>query len=493
MASDRASPFDLGDPAGSVQSWAARAARQSLPELFCGLPPRALYCMPERHGLRVVALRSADLSDAQKIRVLRFRLAQYALVGFASAEVIAARGMTHEPLDSLAPGDIHVLAGSTATGEILGYSVNRVVSAARPDATLRSRDRTLLSVEEGAGWGVFNRLQTLPDLPLDRIVEGGRFVKNAMLGALDERAVRAPVEVAAALAHLLLGPLRTSVAAVLGESERHGVRRNSEFFNAAPVVLPGVVPLMGPDELLYPARMQHHFMPFALCTADIQDQGSRLQRVEAALRLPGEEAVWALLDLKHDTERPPSSFLPPGGLPALATAEVCGPQTPLEERRRLRGLGTWLTGTALFETLSEAEAPVVAALGRERRAGAGEVLSSGGAHGPVLALLRSGAVEHRARQAGRRAGGGFTIGRGEPFSVDEWPGASTEGGEVVATHDVTWLEWDADTCARYLRPLPDVRARLEQATEWLARGAPPIDSAQGTPPIPRLPQALSSP
>jgi hypothetical protein len=85
--------------------------------------------------------------------------------------------------------------------------------------TLRTRDRPLLPVEDCEGWGVFNRLAVLPDLPLSSIWELSSLAKNHRLGRRDPRGVRSPIEVWSAIFHALTGPIWPEVQAVVGHFE----------------------------------------------------------------------------------------------------------------------------------------------------------------------------------------------------------------------------------------------------------------------------------
>ena len=97
---------------------------------------------------------------------MRFRLAQYLEVNFVEANVVYEQRLEHESLDNVYPNDIHVVAGSVDEGEILCYATLKSAPDAPPGTTLRTRDRPLLPVEKTHGFGIFNRLPILPDLPV---------------------------------------------------------------------------------------------------------------------------------------------------------------------------------------------------------------------------------------------------------------------------------------------------------------------------------------
>jgi hypothetical protein len=114
------------------------AANQRLPELFSARHPGAIYYLPNRNGISLVVLRSTDLSEDQLIKLLKYRLAQYIAVGFVDAQMVYEAQMEHEPLDKVALGDVHYIAGSPETGEILCYMVLRDAPYAPTGTTLKT-------------------------------------------------------------------------------------------------------------------------------------------------------------------------------------------------------------------------------------------------------------------------------------------------------------------------------------------------------------------
>src|SRR5262245_45385327 len=171
-----------------------RAALVRLPELFRDVHPDTLYQLRDREGVSVTALRTSSLDPGQLVKILTYRLAQYVTIDFVDRQLVYQEGLEHEPVESVAADDIHILAGAADTGELLCYLTIRSAPPQPPGATLRQADRPLFPVEKLFGHGVFNRLRILPDLPVTRVRELGRFVKNQRLGAFDERAFRAPIE-----------------------------------------------------------------------------------------------------------------------------------------------------------------------------------------------------------------------------------------------------------------------------------------------------------
>src|SRR5262245_49937442 len=83
-----------------------------LPELFSDPPSDALYYLPDRHGVSVVAVRTTSLSANQLRAILTYRLAQYVIARQVDARMVYAKRMEHEPLSNVSADDIHVIAGS---------------------------------------------------------------------------------------------------------------------------------------------------------------------------------------------------------------------------------------------------------------------------------------------------------------------------------------------------------------------------------------------
>src|ERR1700756_5273095 len=86
---------------------------------------RATLYRERRHGVDVVAVRTAALDQHQLIGLLRYRMAQYLMAGFFDPGMVFRQGLTHEPLSDVSADDVHIVAASTATGEVLCYAVLR--------------------------------------------------------------------------------------------------------------------------------------------------------------------------------------------------------------------------------------------------------------------------------------------------------------------------------------------------------------------------------
>src|SRR5262249_19948087 len=153
----------------------------------------------------------SELRPRQVTELLRYRLAQYLQVGFVDPVMVHEARMRHEPLSAVSAGDIHLLAGLRDTGEGLAYAVVEAPPLAERGTRMRSAGRPPFPVEQVHGQGIYNRLPILPDLPVERVREVGRFVKNHRPDAPREPLLRAVVEVGVALFRVVTGPLGMAV------------------------------------------------------------------------------------------------------------------------------------------------------------------------------------------------------------------------------------------------------------------------------------------
>jgi hypothetical protein len=300
------------DPAVEVYVRALldRAAGLRLLDLFADPHPAALYHLPNRHDVSVIALRTTSLSQDQLSTILTYRLAQYLIAQQVDAYMVYAERMENEPLSSVSPDDIHVIAGSPETGEIYCYATLRAIGATPHGSTLRMRDRSPFPVEKTFGWGIFNHLRILADLPTTQIRELGRFVKNQQLDVRNERSIRAPVEVCVALHHLLRESLNPKIIAIIGDLEEGVAKRNLDFFHVPTVIVREVAPTVTQDAYLAHRFRSRTCYPFAFLVSDLVQQKARLAVIEQALELPGERAIRALLALKRDIRVIKSSLEP---------------------------------------------------------------------------------------------------------------------------------------------------------------------------------------
>jgi signal-transduction protein with cAMP-binding, CBS, and nucleotidyltransferase domain len=181
-----------------------------------------------------------------------------------------------------------------------------------------------------------------------------------------------------------------------------------------------------------------------------------LDAIEAALNLPGNEGALALLELKRDTHVPPSSLLPPGGLPLLTDADLPQRRAPIPERRTLLDLGTHLRSTDLFAGLSVGEAAVLGTLLQHQQAAPGDAIIRQGDPGDALYLIETGRVEVRRQLPDGRAVVLAILGPGDYVGEIALITGGEHSAEVVALDDVRLLRLSSDDYHRYLSHLVDV-------------------------------------
>lgn len=437
-----------------------KAARQRLPELFTGEHPDALYYIRNRNGVSVIALRTPSLSQDQLIKIMTYRLAQYVAINFVDARMVYEAGMEHEPLSSVSKDEVNVIAGSAETGQILCYMAIKGGVDAPLSMKLRTPDRPLFPVEKLFGWGIYNRLKILPDLPLARVRELGRFVKNQRLDPLNELVSRAPVETGVALFRLLIGPLREEIEACIGDIEEGVAKKNMDFFYVPLVVIHGVVPYAEEDAYLWPHVQSSTVYPFAFLVSDLSVATQRLGEIERALDQPGKQGLIALLALKRDLQSAESSLEPPEGLAPLTDAVVPQKGVPMQARRRWLDMGEWLRTTNLFSSLSSAEAAVLGTFMERRAAAAGDITVRQGEAGDDLYLIEAGQAKVQIRSRTGQPVTVATLGPGDYFGEIALVTGGQRTADVIARTPMTLLRLTNNAYSQYLAHMVEVENRL---------------------------------
>ncbi len=367
----------------------SRGTAVRVPGLLASPPAGALYRVAGRHGVAVAALPTTSLTRDEVASLLRFRLAQYLDIGFVDRQVAYARQMRTEPESVAAPGDVHVVAGVPGTGEILCYAVVEEPPLAPPGCRVRAQDRALFPVEQVHGAGLYNRLPILPDLPVAKVREMGRFVRNQRPAAGRDLVARAVVEVCVAVFRLMAGPMRMEVDAVIGDLEENVAKHNLDFLHVPCVVIHGTVPYPGGASHLYPRYQLHTVHPFACLVSDIATALPRLCAVEEALAAPGERGLLSLLRLRSEGAIAPSTLCPArNGQPA--EPRMPQQQTGMHERSRLLGQGAWLRQFLPFASLSAAEAALLCTRLQRLSIQAGQALTRQGEHADALYIVEDG-------------------------------------------------------------------------------------------------------
>ncbi len=150
-------PIGNPDAEAHIRRLLDRASAQRLPDLFANPPPDALFHLPNRHGVSVVAVRTQSLKEDQLLKIMTYRLAQYVMADQLDPLLIYEKRLESEPLSNASAEDIHVIAGSADTGELLSYITLEALGDELDDVKIRDQDRPLFPVEQVFGRGIFNR------------------------------------------------------------------------------------------------------------------------------------------------------------------------------------------------------------------------------------------------------------------------------------------------------------------------------------------------
>jgi hypothetical protein len=420
----------------------------------------ALYRVAGRHGVAVTALPTTSLTGDEVNGLLRFRLAQYLDIGFVDRQVACARDMRSESPAAVAPGDVHVIAGVPGTGEILCYAVVEQPPPAPPGCRVRSADRGLFPVEQVHGTGLYNRLPILPDLPVAKVREMGRFARNQRPTVGRDLVARAVVEACVAVFRLMAGPMRMDVDAVIGDLEENVAKHNLDFLHVPCVVIHGTVPCPDGASHLYPRYQLHTVYPFACLTSDIATALPRLRTVEEALDTPGEAGLLALLRLRSQGAAAPSTLRPAQPPGQAAELVLPQPQTGMRERSRLLELGAWLRQVRPFAGLSAAEAALACTCLQRVRVQAGQAITRQGERADALYIVESGEATVDLTDS---AGAAQRIGSLRPGQCCGHA-SILDGAEhpvsVTATTAMTLLRLSKTAHDTYLAPFPDVSNQL---------------------------------
>ena len=298
----------IPDVDAHIQRVIDEASAQRLPGLFADDRIDAMYRLHNRNGISVIAVRTTQLTEEYLLQIMSFRFGQYLAAGYLNTELIHDQRLKNEPLSGVSDGDIHVIAASAETGEILCYGAIRELPEVPADARMRDSSRPLFRNEKLFGRSAFADLAVFPNLAVAHVRELGPFVKNQQKGVHDELALRAPIETFVAGTRMFLGALRSEIQAVIGGLEEAVVKRNMAYFHWPVLVVHADASSARVDPFLLPYFQNHTIYPFAMSTADLPVSVPRLAAIEQALALPGRAGVVALLALKAGSRTPHSRF-----------------------------------------------------------------------------------------------------------------------------------------------------------------------------------------
>jgi hypothetical protein len=445
-------------------AWAARvvdeAASIRLPGIFREHRAGSVYRVPERGGIGVIALPTSSLATDELVQLMRYRLAQYIATDFVDGQVVSDRRLEHEPLDAVSDEDIHIVAGSPETGELFCYSVIEAPPAAPPATRVRDRDRPLFPVEQVHGWGIYNRLRILPDLPVAKVRELGRFVKNQRLPPIADAAIRAPVEVFLAACRMVTGSLAMEVDALIGDFEEAIVKQNLQFFHVPMVVIHGTVPYLAEGSLLHPRYHFRTVYPFACLTLDGIDALPRLDAIDQALSQPGTLGLVELMRARGERPSVGSSLEPPEGLPELAETALPQEGIPMEARRELLETGARLRTAELFSGLSDAEAAILGSCMERIEAAEGDTLVREGDVGDALYLIEEGEADVIRRGRGGAARIVARLGPGTYFGEISIITGGERIADVLASTPMVLRRLSKADYVRYLNGVTEVEQSL---------------------------------
>jgi len=450
-----------------------RSGEVRLTKLFRECPSEALYKLSNRCGVCVTAVRTRHLDEHQIIQLLTYRLAQYVAINFVDARNVYELRMDHEPISNTSADEIHVIAGSAETGEILCYLAVKGGTNTPSHVTMRTQERPLLPSEQRFGWGVYNRLTILPDLPLAKVREVGRFVKNHQRSNFDELVIRATAEVGTALFKLLVGAARQDIDACVGNFEEEVAKKNLDFFHVPLVVLHGVVPFAEERDYLRPHVEARAVYPFAFLLSDLSTAMGRLESIEQALARPGRDGLSALMTLKKDgTKALRSTLEPPGGIPALNDVQMHQEHVDMDSRRELLKVGDALRMFEPFSGLSSAEAAVLGTILKRVEVQSGESIVRQGDVADALYLIEAGEADIQAVKADGTQVKVKVIGPGSFFGEIGLVTGSERTANVIAKTHMRLLRLSKKDYNTYLSHFADAdnkfsRMALEKVQEQL--------------------------
>ena len=437
------------------------AAEIRMPELLEIDDPAVVYRLENRNGVGAVLLPTTLLSEEQITKLLTYRIAQYMAVNFVDTEAAFEQQLQHEPRSAIKDDDLHVIALSAETGEILCYATIEAPPVSEPGVTLRDRERPLFPVERVHGWGIYNRLRILPDLQVAKFRELGRFVKNQRLSTFNELGARAAIEVGQALFRSLAGPLRNEVEAIIGDIEEGVAKQNLEFFHAPLVVIHGTIPYEAEASYFFPRYQFCTVYPFAALSSDVSRlMLSRLDRIEEALEEPGKRGMLALFALKREASSTPSGLEPPGGLGELTITRLGQEDQPMLKRQQLIAAGERLRQTDLFSGLSVSEAAILGTFMERTEVEEGEVIVRQDELSDSLYLIEAGEAEVQIRNEEGAQTTVARLGPGDFFGEIALLTGEPRIADVVASTPMALLQLTREAYTRYLGHAAEVEQNI---------------------------------
>ncbi len=262
--------------------------------------PAALLARPARHGVRLVVMPTAGMPAEALDALLAWRLGQYLLTDFYDAAGVDGRGMRGEPRESVHDRDLHALALDDS-GQLLCYLTLKQPAGIVPGSewTYRDNDRPLFPCEEVHGRRWQTRIGRVDDVSAASCWELARFVKDRRRSG-DSIAMRAPLEIALAVARLARRPKYQAFHLVTGDLDPEVALRNVRFFFVPVATFPAHRVDLPEGHLLRPRYRDHDTAPFVGTVTDV-DYATyvRWADINIALSCEDPEASLRLLALRQ--------------------------------------------------------------------------------------------------------------------------------------------------------------------------------------------------
>lgn len=277
-----------------------------------------IYQRNRPSGLWVYAIRHDMLSDEALGELGEFRIDQYALAGLYDTTKIALHGYRTDPsLMSVSGNTIHLLCGThggqllsccsivPARGQLYSEPTGLLVKRRQP-LVLADDERAVFPTEtELFGRGVFESLPAIQEMPVDRMRELVRMLRNQAINSpLTSLAV---FEIAFAVTEVLTDP-KQGIDIALGNAGPEA-RNMMEIINIPLLYAPWasvVVTETIPEEDFWspPPKAERYFWPFVLPSADLRAITPLRQQLDKALGSSAQNARNALVQVANLARQP---------------------------------------------------------------------------------------------------------------------------------------------------------------------------------------------
>jgi hypothetical protein len=237
-----------------------------------------------------------------------------------------------------------------------------------------------------------------------------------------------------------------------------------DYFHVPLVFLHGAFAAPEDTGYLNPHRLLADTYPFAFLVSDLASASSRVATIEAALSLPGQQGVLALMALRDELTAVRSSLVPPDGLPTLASVIIPQKGIPIETRRKWLQAGRWLQQTYLFTSLSTAEAAVLGTFMERVSVDSGAPIVQQGDSSSDLYLIEAGEAEVQlVTPVGNRMSLAL-LGPGEYFGEIAMVTGGERTADVIAKTPMRLMKLTREAFMRFLAHEVEVENQLVRTT-----------------------------